>query len=512
MQIRHAFFVVLVAGLFGCASVAPPSAIPDASRRYSNASESTPPVELNRQWWRDLRDPQLDRLVALASERNHELQASMATLRQARALAGGAEREFLPAGRLEAQTRRVQPATADVDPYEQDLPRPPSRNLVSIDQMVSWEIDLFGRIGTAAAVAARQADIAEADVHATTAMVQGETVRHYVQLRRIQAELTLVGEELAQLRSRRNHLAARVWGGIADRRQTNLAEAEVARAESERELLLAAIEREKATLAVLVGVSPTAVEPTLTEVLRDAEQPAVPLSVSLAPPSDLLARRPDVVRADSALRAALGETVLAERAYLPRISINLVAGLRAAAGSLGGASALRYGVGPLLEWDWLSSGRLAAKEAAARAGSEAAWHRFEQTVLAAIEDSDGALRAWVAARSAFDKAGDAERATREAASYAKTRVAAGMEPPIQFLESDLLRLRASRSRVAGQCDALLAYARVQMALAAWQPGDESIALTESGVTIRPHTYDGFGTEGPRDSVSSIARVTRRIKA
>jgi outer membrane protein TolC len=469
MRIHLALYVFIATALFGCASVAPPSAIPDAIRRYSTSTAAMQPVAPSRKWWQDLHDPQLNRLVELASERNHELQASMASLRQARAFAGGAEREFLPSGRLESQVRRVQAATADVDPYEQGLPRPPARNLASIDQWVSWEIDLFGRIGTAAAVTARQADMAEADVHAATALVQGETVRHYVQLRRFQAEWSLVGEELVQLRSRRHHLAARALGGIADRRQASLAEAEAARAESERELLQAAIEREKATLAVLLGVSPAAVDPALADMLRDGEQVAVPLSISLAPPADLLARRPDVVRADSALRAALGETVLAERAYLPRVSINLVADLSAAAGGLASPGALRYSVGPLLEWDWLSSGRLAAKEAAARAGSDAAWHRFEQTVLAAIEDSDGALRGWVAARSAFDKAGDAEHATGEAASYTRARVTAGLEPPIQFLESDLLRLRATRSRIAGQCDALLAYARVQMALAAWQP-------------------------------------------
>lgn len=471
MPARLFVVILLLAGLAGCASVAPPSAIPEASQRYSVASAATPAVALSRKWWQDLREPQLDRLVDMATERNHEVKAVLAAVRQARALAGLAEREALPAGRLDAQVQRVRPAVADVDPYEQGLPKPPARNLASIDQRVSWEVDLFGRIGTAAAVAERQADMAAADAHAATAMVQGETVRHYVQLRRYQAERGLLAEEEDQLRRRRDQLAVRVQGGVADRREVYAADAELARAGAEREALSAAIAQEEAALAVLVGSSPMAPDAQLAELLHVNALPAVPETAALAHPADLLARRPDVARADAALRAAAGETVLAERAHLPRISLNLAVGLSAAAGGLGSADALRYASGPLLQWEWLSSGRLAAREAAARAGSERAWHQFEQTVLAALEDSEGALRNWVAARSGFIKTGDSGRSAGEAARYAKARMAAGLEAPVQYLETDLVRLRAARNLVAGQGDALLAYARVQLALAAWQPGE-----------------------------------------
>jgi outer membrane protein TolC len=337
--------------------------------------------------------------------------------------------------------------------------------------MVSWEIDLFGRIGTAAAIAERQADMAAANAHAAMALVQGEAVRRYVQLRRYQAELALVAEEEQQLRLRRDQIAARVQGGVADRRHLNAADAELAKADAEREVLSVLIAQEKAALAVLVGSSPIAPDAQLAELLHANALPAVPESAVLVRPADLLARRPDVARADAALRAALGETVLAERAHLPRISLNLAAGLSAAAGGLGSTSAVRYAAGPLLQWDWLNSGRLAAREAAARAGDERAWHQFEQTVLAALEDSEGALGNWVAARSGFDKANDIERSLGEAARYAKARATAGLEAPVQYMDADLARVRAARNRVAGQNDALLAYARVQLALAAWQPDD-----------------------------------------
>ena len=67
-----------------------------------------------------------------------------------------------------------------------------------------------------------------------------------------------------------------------------------------------------------------------------AALPAPPADDAIVQPSDLLARRPDVARADAQLRAAIGETVLAERAHLPRVSLNLALALNAPLSSSSG--------------------------------------------------------------------------------------------------------------------------------------------------------------------------------
>lgn len=468
---------VVLAGLAGCASVTPPSAIPQAIERHSQAGQPTPAATAAgvrngtaiREWWTVFGDPRLDALVRHAVERNHDLQAALASVRQARALAGLAQRDKLPVGSLGAQAQRGRSSLAEVDPYGQGLPTPPIRNLALIEQAVSWEIDLFGRIGTATAVAERQADMAEADAHAATAMLQAEVVQHYVLLRRHQQAWALVEDECTQLASRHDLMRARVAGGLADPRQIEAAQAELGKAQAERSYLAAAIERERAALAVLAGRSPVTDEEDWRALLAPGELPRLPETASLAQPTDLLANRPDVRRADAALRASLGEVVLAERAHLPRLSLSLVAGLSGRFGTLGSAGARRFSAGPALQWDWLTSGRLAAQEAAARAGSERAWHQFEQTVLRAIEDSETALRAWMAVCDAFEHARTAEAALREAARYTRARAAAGLEPATQDNEAAVASLRAERERLAMQGDALLGYARVQLALAAWQP-------------------------------------------
>lgn len=475
---RTALAALLAAALAGCASLAPPSAIEPAAQRHRTALPAAADLGLAtgtpaRAWWQALNDERLNTLVHTALQHNHEHLAALAAVRQARALAGLAERDALPQGSLSAQAQAQRPSTAEVDPYRQGLDRPPSQRLGTVAQMVSWEIDLFGRIGTASAVAQRQADAAAASAHGAAALVQAEVVRHYVLLRLHQHDLARLHEEQAVLQQHRTLLAARQQAGLADAREALAAQAQAEQAHAAVAQAQAALQRTRAALAVLAGRAPTAQDADWDALLAPASAdlalPTVPEHTGIVQPSDLLARRPDVARADAQLRAALGETVLAERAHLPRLSLNLAAGLNAPLGALGQAGAVRYAAGPALQWDWLDAGRLQARAAAAKAGDEMAWHQFEHTVLQALADSESALRTWGAARTAWQHAQQAEDAAARAARHTQARTDAGLEPPTEALQRHAQWLAARRSAVGQQADALQAYAQVQLALAAWQP-------------------------------------------
>jgi outer membrane protein TolC len=461
----------------GCASVVTPgSHVPAAVSPMPAAVDAgialgTPA----RSWWRALGDPMLDALVAQASERNHEVQAAVAAVNSARALANAAARDALPQGGLQAQAQALRPSTAEADPYRQDLPRPPSSRVATIGQGLAWEIDLFGRVGTSAAMADRRADATAADLHAATALLQAEVVRHYTGLRLRQHTLQVLAAEAAAHGNRAQQLRVRAEAGLADPREALAAEAEQVRVQAERAQAEAAQQTHLAALAVLAGRPPTERNAWSAALLVPAALPAVPADDAIVQPTDLLARRPDVARADAQLRAAIGETVLAERAHLPRVSLNLALGLNAPFGHLGDAGALRYAAGPALSWDWLDAGRLKARAAAARLGQEAAMHSFEQTVLRALQDSEVALRQWTAARGALADARRAETLAAQAAAHAHARVDAGLEPPQALLEAAATHQRARCSALSAQADALIAFGQAQLALGAWLPEDPNLA-------------------------------------
>lgn len=468
------FFLVLTLGLGGCAAVAPATQLPTLQARHDGAlpaavGRTVTPNNTSRAWWRDLRDPALDGLVAQAEARNLDLQAALATVREARARAGTVQAEARPQGSIGIQAQAIRPALSEVDPYRQGLPRPPEQRLVTLGQGLSWEIDLFGRAGTAQAAAERDVDAASADARGAQALVQAEVVRRYVALRHAQQAAQLAGEQQTVAERRLAQLQARARAGLADPREADAAAGELAQRRAAQAGWAAQASVEWAALAVLVGESPARPGAALLALHTPAALPALPDDATLTVPADLLARRPDVARADALLRAGMGQKVLAERAHLPRLSLAATLGLQQTAGNLGQANALRYAAGPLLQWDWLDSGRRAAQTAAAQAGNERAWAQFEKTVLTALAESESALRGWQAQWQGWQQAQAAVEAADQALRYTTRRESLGLEPAATVLAARQQRLTVAQQQLDQQAQALGAYTQVQLALAAWQP-------------------------------------------
>ena len=217
---------LMLMAMAGCASVAPRSEIPGATDRYIVGAQSSPAAAdagvvqgmPTRTWWRDFADPSLNALIELALRNNHDLKAALASVDEARAMAGAARREALPTGGLEAKAEQSQLSAIEADPYRQGFPRPPSHRLLNVGQFLSWAVDLYGRIGPAAAVAERQADVAQADAHAAATLLQGEVARHYFEMRRNQQALRSLETEVDLLERRVAKMNARYEAGLVDRR------------------------------------------------------------------------------------------------------------------------------------------------------------------------------------------------------------------------------------------------------------------------------------------------------
>lgn len=468
--------LLALALLTGCAAVVPPSQVSTSQQALATLpSPAAQAADVGRgqlasNWWQALADPQLDKLLQVAMQQNHTRQGALATVRAARHVADASLREALPQGSLGLQAQRQQLSSIEVDPYRQGQPRPPVQQLGMVQQSLSWELDLFGRAGTAAAIAERQADIQAADLRAATLLLQADVVRQYTRWQQARLNRALLLDELDALQQRQVQLQRRQQAGLADPRDVLAAASASQQSQAELAANDATAAAAAAALAVLCGHNP------LTAPQRDSEQrlPAVPADTAIRYPDDLLARRPDVVRADAQLRVSLGEAVLADRAHLPRLSLNLAAGVMAPFGQLGNADALRYALGPAFSWDWLDAGRRAARRAGADQQRLAAWHQYEQTVLTALQEGENSLRQWQASRIQLASAESAAALATQSAAYSRTRSQAGLEPQSLALAQHAAALQAQRQQLAARTEAIVAYVQVQLALGAWQaaPGSE----------------------------------------
>ena len=344
------------------------------------------------------------------------------------------------------------------------------RTLATIGQLVSWEIDLFGRVGTALAAAERQVDAAEADARGATALLQAEGWRQYVQLRHHQQTQLRLDEELEVSQQRLDRVKARVAAGLVDRREGLAIEAEREQLQAERSQVVAAAHIATSALAVLVGRSPTQTDAAWQALIAPADLPRLPADVAIVAPTDLLANRPDVARADALWRASRGNVVLAERAHLPRLSLAASFGLKACSGRPwpGRRRAVRRRSDAAMGLAGLRPRAGPRRRRTGRQRSRLAWpgeHRAQgpqRQRIGAARLGRGARRraAFAAGRTGGRCRGRLRRGTGPCRAGAQRRRARTARRLLAGAAGGRSELRPARWR---------AFAQVQLALAAWQP-------------------------------------------
>ena len=148
-RVRPSAAVLLLAALAGCTTpqFAPPEAGIALPENWQETDAAAASLDLAT-YWRLLGDPLLTEFVEAAAAHNLDLAQSAARLEQARAQLKGARASWMP--QLSVNGRASQEFS---DPFPDD-------DSYNLGADASWEIDLFGRIGSE--VAASEADLAAA--------------------------------------------------------------------------------------------------------------------------------------------------------------------------------------------------------------------------------------------------------------------------------------------------------------------------------------------------------------
>jgi outer membrane protein, multidrug efflux system len=379
---RASSFVLapLVAALVlaGCASApaidpqslpATPSAFREGDGQWTRATPAE--AQPRGTWWKAFGDPVLDELVERAGRSNNGVQVAAARLAQARALLHSTDAERAPQlGAGVGAVRQSDPAAGI-----------PTGTLLSAGVSFSYELDLFGRLAKASDAATFDARSREALLQSTRLLVQADVARSYFVLRSLDSERGLVRDTVVAYRDTLRLIERRFQAGDVAELDVARVRSEVAATESEE----LALERQRGqiehALAVLVGepVAAFRIEPAGW----DAALPVVPPGV----PSTVLARRPDVSAAQSALQAAQARVGVARAAWFP--SLALTAGGGYASNELSDLfkwSARTWSLGALASLPLLDGGRREAGVANARAELDAALASSREQVLAAFKD------------------------------------------------------------------------------------------------------------------------------
>ncbi|WP_245158296.1 MULTISPECIES: efflux transporter outer membrane subunit [unclassified Brevundimonas] len=421
---------LLVAGCAVGPKAPDPTLPPSGSGAFIGSQNAAVTPDAPRDdWWRLYQDATLDGLVAQALAENNELEAAEANLRAVRASLSEARAGRLPTTGLSVSAQRAR-TPGSTSPTGQ----PVEGEAYSAGLDVSYEIDLFGRVGSAIRAARADADAAAAARDVVRVAVAAETARAYADACAFNAQIA-VAERTLELQRDTADLTQRLLDAGAG---TGL---DVSRARSAAASTLATVpplraQREAALfrLATLTGVTPA----EASEAARACA--AIPRLAQPIPVGDgaaMLARRPDVRRAERNLAGAAARVNVATAALYPSITLGGSLGSTALeAGDLGDDASFRWSFGPLISWSFPNMAVARARIAAAGATTEAALATFDQTVLTALQEIETALAAYAAELDRRAALAEARDQAANAARLSRLRFDAGADSFLGVLDAE----------------------------------------------------------------------------
>lgn len=443
--------------LLSSCTVGPKFLQPQPKMPSDYASKSSNNHRPEPTWWRRLNDSTLNNLIAQATEQNKDLAVAQSRLLEARALWREAQFDFAPTVTASSTYETTQ-LGASMNAAFRGRTVDTWRTGFDAD----YELDLFGRVRNSVKAAKATSAAAEANVQDLLITLQAEVTINYLELRGAQAQLNVAQENAGNQSEALRIAEASLKGGRGTQldvaRANALLNATQAQIPTYEESVAKAIHR----IVVLCGRNPSELRPQLQKALK---QPAVPSSVAIAKPAELLRLRPDIRIAENALAAATARVGIATADLFPRVTfggrLNLEGQTLASLNQYGSPA---YSLGPRLSWAFLNLGRVRQQIKAAGHRADAALATYEQIVLLALEEVENALTSYDRERQRLRHLEASAASAREAATLARQRYQDGVADFLTVLDAERVALAAQNDIVLSRTRATAAWVRIYKAM------------------------------------------------
>lgn len=332
-------------------------------------------VEVTRDWWTLYRDDTLDALQRRLVSNNENLAASLAQVRIAQAALASSRAPLAPAvgaGFTATRSETSTPAT--------------SGTTLSPSLTVSWEVDLWGRLGQQVDAAQARLQASEFDLEALRLSLQATLTQTWLSLRAAQAQSALLEDTVQAYQRSLQMTQDRYQVGIVPATDVAQAQTQLKTAQAQVAELAGSRAQLENALAVLTGQPPAAL---LVSIARDLPSPPeVPLQI----PAELLRRRPDVAAAERRAVAAAAQVGAASTAFFPAVTLGANGNLRSGTlADLLAAPTRLWSLGPTLALSVFDGGARQAAVDSARAALDQASAQYRQTVLTAMQEVEDNL-------------------------------------------------------------------------------------------------------------------------
>jgi multidrug efflux system outer membrane protein len=427
-DMKHLLTIILCCSLVlpGCAVgpdyERPMVETPDTWRITSIEATAT----ANIAWWKQFQDPVLNELINTALLENNDIRIAAARMEQFMAQVEITMSSFYPqvgyglGGSRDQASKNILPSGIESlsHTYQATL-------------NAGWELDLWGRLRRATE-AAQASLLAAEETRRTVILSLVSTVAiGYITLRGLDAQLEIAKNTVKSRKDSLDLFELQFEGGV-------ISELTLAQVRSEYEQAVAAvpeiehqITQTENAVSILLGHNPGSIPRGL---------PMGKLTIASIPagiPSDVLERRPDIIRAEQNLIAANALIGVARAEFFPKISLTGLAGV--ASGDLSDlfeSDSFVWSIGGEGLGAIFTGGRISAGVKQSEAYYRELLFSYQQSILTALSEVEDALSQTQKAREKLQAQERRVKALANYASLARLRYDNGYSSYIEVLDSE----------------------------------------------------------------------------
>jgi len=376
--------VIVFIFISGC-SVGPDYRRPSIDAPAAWRFEETQAKDMaNTAWWKQFDDPVLDDLILAALKQNKDILIAAARVEEFMGLYRVTRSEAFPSigGAAAGFRKRSSDIINSPLPAYQDNPY----NDFQVLGSASWEIDLWGKIRRANEAARANLLSTEENRRSVIMTLVCAVAAAYIDLRDLDRELEIAEGTLSSRGNTLQLFRMRFDQGVISELELRQAQLEYETASAAVPVIQKLIGRQENLISVLLGRNPGMIARGKT--IDQLVLPAVPSGL----PSDLLARRPDIRRAEQDLIAANARIGVAKAAYFPSISLTGLYGVESKELSdLFKGPAQTWSFGLPITVPIFTAGAIGGQVKAAEAIQKQSLLRYQQVVQQAFQEVDNTL-------------------------------------------------------------------------------------------------------------------------
>jgi multidrug efflux system outer membrane protein len=395
---------------------------------------TTDPASLaDLKWFEVFKDEKLQDLIRTALVQNYDLRDAATRVEASRADLGITRSNQYPNLNVNAEIATTRFSRNGAT----ELPAAfiPSQNRTfggTTLELLSFEVDIWGRLRRATEAARANLLGAEENRRAVMTTLIGEVASAYLTLRELDYQLEISRRTLGTRQESLDLIRNRQAGGVATLLDLRQAEQLVYSAGATIPILQEQIEQTENQISLLLGKNPGNV--IRGRSLIDQEMPP---DVPPGLPSALLERRPDIRAAEQNLIAANAEIGVAKAAYFPQISLTGFLGAQGnQLSSLFTGPSSVWTFAPQLTQPIFTAGRLKSQVKLTQAFRDSALIQYEKSIQTAFSEVSDALIAHQRTRESRVQQELLVGALQDRTRLAYVRYLGGVDTLLNALDSD----------------------------------------------------------------------------